>query len=105
MLYLTCTMISKVDLARNGVSHAKDWVFVDCGTRKIKPELSSQLHLKCCFPAYMDMNAVQKTPAVGSLSAGSQPGSREPASATPPFKQAPLVKQVKVNKIRSHSSK
>ena len=32
MLYLTCTMISNVDLAYYGVSHAKDWVFVDCGT-------------------------------------------------------------------------
>ena len=32
MLYLTCTIISKVDLAHYGVSRAKDWVFVDCGT-------------------------------------------------------------------------
>ena len=32
MLYLTCTIISKVDLARYGVSRAKDWVFVDYGT-------------------------------------------------------------------------
>ena len=32
MLYLTCTMISSVDLAYFGVSHAKDWVSVDCGT-------------------------------------------------------------------------
>ena len=32
MLYLTCTMRSSVDLALCGVSHAKDWVFVDCGT-------------------------------------------------------------------------
>ena len=31
MLYLTCTMISRVDLAHNGVSRAKDWVSVDCG--------------------------------------------------------------------------
>ena len=29
---LTCTMISSVDLAHYGVSHAKDWVSVDCGT-------------------------------------------------------------------------
>ena len=29
MLYLTCTMISSVDLAHYGVSHAKDWVSVD----------------------------------------------------------------------------
>ena len=32
MLYLTCIMISSVDLARYGVSRAKDWVSVDCGT-------------------------------------------------------------------------
>ena len=32
MLYLTCTMISSVDLAYHGVSHDKDWVSVDCGT-------------------------------------------------------------------------
>ena len=32
MLYLTCTMISSVDLAHDGVSCAKEWVSVDCGT-------------------------------------------------------------------------
>ena len=34
MLYLTCTMISSVDLAHYGVSRAKDLVHVsvDCGT-------------------------------------------------------------------------
>ena len=32
MLYLTCTMISCVDLAYHGVSRAKDWVSVECGT-------------------------------------------------------------------------
>ena len=32
MLYLTCTMISSVDLACYRVSHAKVWVSVDCGT-------------------------------------------------------------------------
>ena len=32
MLYLTCNMISSVDLAHYGVSRAKDWVSVDCGT-------------------------------------------------------------------------
>ena len=31
MLYLTCTMISSVDLAHYRVSCAKDWVSVDCG--------------------------------------------------------------------------
>ena len=32
MLYLTCAMISSVDLAHYGVSCAKDWVSVDCGS-------------------------------------------------------------------------
>ena len=34
MLYLTCTTISSVDLAHYGISRAKDWESVDCGTRK-----------------------------------------------------------------------
>ena len=33
MLYLTCTIISRVDLAYYGVSRAKVWVSGDCGTR------------------------------------------------------------------------
>ena len=32
MLYLSFTIISSVDLAHIGVSRAKDWVSVDCGT-------------------------------------------------------------------------
>ena len=32
MLYLTCTTISSVDLAQCGISFAKDWVSVKCGT-------------------------------------------------------------------------
>ena len=32
MLYLTCTTITSVDLAHYGVSRAKDWESVDCGT-------------------------------------------------------------------------
>ena len=35
MLYLTCTTITSVDLAHRGVSRAKDWVSVDCGTRRV----------------------------------------------------------------------
>ena len=35
MLYLTCTIISSIDLAHNRVSHAKDWVSVDCGTNQL----------------------------------------------------------------------
>ena len=34
MLYLTCTTITSEDLAHYGVSRAKDWVSVKCGTRK-----------------------------------------------------------------------
>ena len=33
MLYFTCTMISSVDLAHDGVSRTKDWLSGDCGTR------------------------------------------------------------------------
>ena len=32
MLYLTCTTITSVDLAHYGISRAKDWVSVNCGT-------------------------------------------------------------------------
>ena len=32
MLNLTCTTKTSVDLAHYGVSRAKDWVSVDCGT-------------------------------------------------------------------------
>ena len=35
MLYLTCTTITNEDLAHYGVSRAKDWVAVNCGTRSI----------------------------------------------------------------------
>ena len=34
MLYLTCTTITSVDLAHYGVSRAKDWASVDCGSNK-----------------------------------------------------------------------
>ena len=33
MFYLTCITITSVDLAHYGLSHAKDWVSVDCVTR------------------------------------------------------------------------
>ena len=36
VLYLTCTTITSVDLAHYGVSRAKDWLSVDCGTIQIK---------------------------------------------------------------------
>ena len=40
MLYLTCTTITSVDLAHYGVSRAKDWVSVDCGTSGITTEFN-----------------------------------------------------------------
>ena len=46
MLYLTCTIISSVDLAHYGVSHTKDWVSVKCGTRQNRT---------CCAPFYSTM--------------------------------------------------
>ena len=36
MLYLTCTTITSVDLAYYGVSRVKDWVSVDCGTKRMR---------------------------------------------------------------------
>ena len=36
MLYLTCTTITSVDLAQYGVSRAKDWISVDCGTNSVR---------------------------------------------------------------------
>ena len=36
MLYLAFIMISSVDLAHYGVSRSKDWVSLDCGTRRNK---------------------------------------------------------------------
>ena len=32
MTYLTCTTITSINIAHYGVSRAKDWVSVDCGT-------------------------------------------------------------------------
>ena len=39
MLYLTCTTITSIGLAHYGISRAKDWVSVKCGTRAIKAHL------------------------------------------------------------------
>ena len=38
MFYLTCTAITSVELAHYGVSRAKDWVSVGCGTRCSKTQ-------------------------------------------------------------------
>ena len=43
MLYLSCTTITGVDLAHYGVSCAKDWVSVDCGTSKTEHGLSTYM--------------------------------------------------------------
>ena len=45
MLYLTCSMISSVDLAHYGVSRAEDWVSVVCGT-------SCECGISFCFHLY-----------------------------------------------------
>ena len=53
MLYLTCTTITRVDLAHYGVPRAKDRVSVDCGTNvKGGMDVLHQLHghfLNCYF--------------------------------------------------------
>ena len=56
MLYLTCTTISSVNLAHYGVSRAKDWESVDCGTIVyFNPSTGQQHHHKtlmnenCCI--------------------------------------------------------
>ena len=53
MLYLTCTTISYVNLAQYEVSHAKDWVSVDCGTNSIIL-ISAIIRLYCIGPLYTD---------------------------------------------------
>ena len=41
MLYLTCTIISSVDLAHYGVSRAIDWESVDCDTMFVLKAIKS----------------------------------------------------------------
>ena len=48
MLYLTCTTITSVDLAHYGVSRAKDWVSVDCGTITSKGGIGYSLLANRC---------------------------------------------------------
>ena len=52
MLYLTCTTITSVDLAHYGVSRAKDWVSVDCGTTLSGKNYS---HLKAFFSIGLEL--------------------------------------------------
>ena len=59
MLYLTCTTISRVGLAQYGVSHAKDWVCVDCGTINnnliIILQLEQFVFFQCSFVSKIQM--------------------------------------------------
>ena len=47
MLYLTCTTITSVDLARSGIFRAKDWVSVDCGTNTYKRHYRKKVRSFC----------------------------------------------------------
>ena len=53
MLYLTCTTITSVDLPHYGISRAKDWVSVDCGTRAriLRCNLIAVLTQACTYSA------------------------------------------------------
>ena len=55
MLYLTCTMISNVELAHYEVSRAKDWVSVDCGT--IIPKHIIRRFSACFYPSVIKIFA------------------------------------------------
>ena len=48
MLYLTCTTISSVDIAQYGVSLAKDWVSVECGTNVKCDHIWEKFAFICC---------------------------------------------------------
>ena len=52
MLYLTCTTITRVDLAHYGVSRAKDWVSVDCGTNLFNIYHKAYIKQKISTPVY-----------------------------------------------------
>ena len=49
MLYLTCTTITSIDLAHYGVSRAKDWVSVKCGTTSFTFQANQHHSLSTCF--------------------------------------------------------
>ena len=65
MLYLTCTMISSVDLAHYGVSRAKDWVSGDSGRshigeygyveKEVKSERLSPMEPHLCYLLQQDL--------------------------------------------------
>ena len=59
LLYLTCPTITSVDLAHYGVSRAKDWVAVDCGTIYLsillcKLSKFSKISARYCTPCMQD---------------------------------------------------
>ena len=47
-LYLACTTISRVGLAHYGVSSAKDWVSLDCGTNHALSLLYRDIRYRPC---------------------------------------------------------
>ena len=53
MLYLTCTMISSVNLACYGVSRAKDWACVDCGKSAVIMYENMCVSESICFISFM----------------------------------------------------
>ena len=75
MLYLTCTMITSVDVAYYGVFHAKDWVSVDCGTKNLQCfsfSLHSWTHFCTVKPGRVAQSVGHLTRKSGVL--GSIPG-------------------------------
>ena len=56
MHYLTCTIITSVDLAHYGVSRAKDWVSVDCGTKTFSKTYYNSCTLKNLIGSIKSIN-------------------------------------------------
>ena len=66
MLYLTCTIISNFDLAHYGVSCAKHWVFVDCGTRCVV-RISQKFEKLFIFRFYFSTFLFSSTSALSGI--------------------------------------
>ena len=59
MLYLACTTVSSVDLAQYGVSLAKDWVSVECGTMNfVRIKTAYITNTTSIFTVYAEIFAV-----------------------------------------------
>ena len=72
MLYLTCTMISSVDLAHYRVSRAKDWVPVDCDI-KLGEKIGKRKFRSCyskSVPVIGSILVFKPTGCGGGLNAG-----------------------------------